>query len=128
MQPEGLITVPSAHSVKETLDKLEVLLDSKGIKVFTRIDQAAEAERAGLQMAPTELLIFGNPKGGTPLMVAQPLSAIDLPLKALAWQDANGRVWLSYNDSAYLQKRFGINEDVMKPIAGATALIELAGQ
>ena len=118
--------MPSAHGVKETLDTLEALLRDKGIKVFGRIDQAAEAKQVGLQMTPAELLIFGNPKGGTPLMVAEPLSAIDLPLKALAWQDSDGRSWLSYNDSAYLQKRFGLSDDLMKPITAAIALLAQA--
>ncbi len=118
--------MPSAYGVKETLDRLEALLRDKGIKVFARIDQAAEAKQMGLQMTPTELLIFGNPKGGTPLMVAEPLSAIDLPLKALAWQDGDGKCWLSYNDSAYLQKRFGLSDHLMKPISAAMALVAQA--
>jgi uncharacterized protein (DUF302 family) len=123
---EGIISKPSKYSVPETLHRLETLLTSKGIKVFALVDHSGEAEKAGLKMPPTQLLIFGNPKGGTPAMLAAPLLAIDLPLKALAWQDANGQVWLSYNDPSYLQQRFGINEDVMKPLAGVGALIEQA--
>jgi len=90
------------------------------------VDTSGEAEKARFKMPPTQLLIFGNPKGGTPLMLAAPTSAIDLPLKALAWQDASGQVWLSYNDPAYMQHRFGVSADVMKPLAGMGAVIEQA--
>jgi uncharacterized protein (DUF302 family) len=124
--PDGIISKPSKYSVPETLHRLETILTSKGIKIFTLIDHSGEAEKAGLKMPPTQLLIFGNPKGGTPVMLAAPTSAIDLPMKALAWQDASGQVWLSYNDAAYLQHRFGLSDDVMKPLAGLGALIEQA--
>jgi uncharacterized protein (DUF302 family) len=123
---EGIITKPSKYSVPETLHRLETILTAKGIKIFTLVDHSGEAEKAGLKMPPAQLLIFGNPKGGTPVMLAAPTSAIDLPLKALAWQDANGQVWLSYNDPAYLQRRFGLSADVLKPLAGMGALIEQA--
>jgi uncharacterized protein (DUF302 family) len=106
--PEGLVTKPGRNSVPETMDRLVTVVQSKGMTVFARIDHAAEAEKIGLKMRPTQLLIFGNPKGGTPLMVAAPTSAIDLPLKALAWQDADGKVWLTYNSPAYLKERHGI--------------------
>ena len=122
----GIIGKPSRHSVSETLDKLEAVLLSKGIKVFARIDHSGEAAKAGLAMQPTQLLIFGNPRGGTPIMVAAPCAAIDLPLKALAWQDAAGQVWLSYNDPHYLQQRFGLGEQDIAPIAGLSSLIDLA--
>ncbi|HWU38684.1 MAG TPA: DUF302 domain-containing protein [Candidatus Acidoferrum sp.] len=104
----GLITKPSKYPVAETLTRLEGVLKSKGMSIFTRIDHQAEAEKVGLQMRPAQLLIFGNPKGGTPLMVASPTAAIDLPLKALAWEDASGKVWLSYNAMSYLRTRHDI--------------------
>ncbi len=125
-QGEGIISKPSKYSVQETLHRLETILSAKGIKVFARVDHSGEAEKAGLKMPPTQLLIFGNPKGGTPVMLAAPTAAIDLPLKALAWQDANGQVWLSYNDPVYIQRRFGLADDVMKPLAGMGPVIEQA--
>jgi len=123
---EGIITKPSKYSVPETLHRLETVLTAKGIKIFALIDHGGEAEKAGLKMPPTQLLIFGNPKGGTRVMLAAPTAAIDLPLKALAWQDANGQVWLSYNDPAYIQRRFGLSAEIMQPLAGMGALIEQA--
>ena len=123
---EGIISKASKYSVPETLHRLETILGEKGIKVFALVDHSGEAEKAGLKMPPTQLLIFGNPKGGTPVMLAAPLAAIDLPMKALAWQDAGGKVWLSYNDPAYLQRRFGLSDEVMKPLAGLSAVIEQA--
>ena len=125
-QGEGIISKPSKYSVPETLHRLETILAAKGIQVFARVDHSGEAEKAGLKMPPTQLLIFGNPKGGTPVMLAAPTAAIDLPLKALAWQDGSGQVWLSYNDPAYIQRRYGLSADVMKPLAGMGAVIELA--
>jgi uncharacterized protein (DUF302 family) len=123
---EGIVSKPSKYSVPETLHRLETILTAKGVKIFALVDHSGEAEKAGLKMPPTQLLIFGNPKGGTPVMLAAPTAAIDLPLKALAWQDANGQVWLSYNDPAYMQRRFGLSADVMKPLAGMGAVIEQA--
>ncbi len=123
---EGIISKPSKYSVPETLHRLETILTLKGIKVFAQVDHSGEAEKAGLKMPPTQLLIFGNPKGGTPVMLAAPTAAIDLPWKALAWQDAAGQVWLSYNDAAYIQKRYGLGDDVIKPLAGLGAVIEQA--
>jgi uncharacterized protein (DUF302 family) len=104
----GLVTKASKYSVADTVTRLEAVLKSSGMTVFARIDHRAEAEKVGLTMRPALLLIFGNPKGGTPLMVAVPTAAIDLPLKALAWEDANGRVWLSHNSLAYLKSRHAI--------------------
>ena len=123
---EGIISKASKYSVPETLDRVDALLRSKGIKIFVRVDHSGEAEKAGLKMPPTQLLIFGNPKGGTPVMLAAPTAAIDLPLKALAWQDADGKVWLSYNDPEYLKKRYGLTDDQIKTIAGTGSLIEQA--
>lgn len=123
---KGIISKPSKYSVQETLHRLETILTAKGIKIFALVDHSGEAEKAGLKMPPTQLLIFGNPKGGTPVMLAAPTAAIDLPLKALAWQDVDGQVWLSYNDPEYLKHRFGLTDDIMKPIASMGAIIEQA--
>jgi len=123
---DGIISKPSKFSVPQTLDKLEGLLHEKGVKVFARIDHGGEAKNAGLQMPPTELLIFGNPLGGTPIMLASPAAAIDLPWKALAWQDAQGRVWLSYNDPQYLKRRFDLSDELVRPLVALGALIEKA--
>ena len=122
----GIIDIPSPHSVPETLKRVEALLKEKGLAVFCRIDHSGEAEKAGLKMRPTQLLIYGSPKAGTPLMVAAPSLAIDLPLKALAWEDAQGKVWLSYNAPEYLQQRHGFPADLLKNITGAGALLEKA--
>jgi len=122
----GIVSKPSKYSVPETLHRLETILNAKSIKVFALVDHSGEAEKAGLKMPPTQLLIFGNPKGGTPAMLAAPTAAIDLPLKALAWQDAKGQVWLSYNDPAYIQHRFGLSDNLMEPLAGIGALLEQA--
>src|SRR5664279_3785614 len=106
----GIINKPSKYSVKETLDRLEVVLKSRGLMIFARIDQRAAAETVGLIMQPTELLIFGDPKAGTPLMNSYPLLAIDLPLKAVAWESKDGRVFLIYNSPEYLKQRHGLAE------------------
>tara|TARA_R110002096_G_scaffold237051_1_gene427816 strand:- start:3 stop:455 length:453 start_codon:yes stop_codon:yes gene_type:complete len=102
---EGLVSVKSAHAVKATADRLETVLQSKGMKVFQRIDHAAGAASVGNSLRPTELIIFGNPKIGSQLMLCSQSIAIDLPQKALIWEDANGQVWLSYNDPGYLTRR-----------------------
>jgi uncharacterized protein (DUF302 family) len=104
----GVATKASTYPVAETLARLERVLTAKGMTVFARIDHRAEAERIGLAMRPAQLLIFGNPKGGTPLMVAAPTAALDLPLKALVWEDDGGKVWVSYNRVAYLAQRHEI--------------------
>jgi uncharacterized protein (DUF302 family) len=108
MAENGLVTIASSHSVKATIDRLEADARSKGLTIFARVDHAGGAAAIGLALRPTELLIFGNAKGGTPLMQAAQSSGIDLPLKALAWEDAAGTVWLSYNDPAWLAERHGI--------------------
>jgi uncharacterized protein (DUF302 family) len=112
----GIINKPSKYSVPETLDRLEAVLRSKGMKIFARVDQQAEAEKVGLEMRPTQLLIFGDPKSGTPIMNSNPSIAIDLPLKALAWEAADGKVWLSYNSPHYLQMRHGLEYEPFKPV------------
>jgi uncharacterized protein (DUF302 family) len=119
----GFISKLSPHSVPETIQRLSALLKSKGVAIFALIDHSGEAEKAGLKMRPTQLLIFGNPKGGMPLMLAAPSTAIDLPLKALVWEDADGKVWLSYNSPDYLQQRHGFPADLGKNIAAIEPLL-----
>jgi uncharacterized protein (DUF302 family) len=123
---KGLIHLDSKHSVDETLQRLQALLQEKNIKLFTLIDHSGEAVKAGLAMRPTKLLIFGNPKGGTPLMQAAPTTAIDLPLKALVWEDVDGNVKLTYNDPTYLQQRHNIPAELVPNIAGVSGLLEKA--
>jgi uncharacterized protein (DUF302 family) len=125
MAVNGLVTLQSAFSVKETVDRLAAEVQAKGMSVFARIDHAAGAAAAGLALRPTELLIFGNAKGGTPLMQAQQTVGIDLPLKALAWQDAGGKVWLSYNEPEWLARRHGeaALKAVTDPLAGVLAAV-----
>ncbi len=126
MSGNGLTTLPSAHGAKETMDRLEAEVKSKGLAVFARIDHAAGAREAGLTLRPTEVLIFGNAMGGTPLMQALQTAAIDLPLKALVLEDANGRVWLSYNEPAWIAQRHGDAAsvaDVTARLAGVLAAL-----
>lgn len=108
MAADGLTTIPSSYGPKETMDRLEAEIKAKGMTVFARIDHAAGAAQAGLSLRPTEVLIFGNAKAGTPLMQSNQTIGIDLPLKALVWQDANGKVWLSYNEPSWLAQRHGL--------------------
>lgn len=120
---EGLVSVKSPHSVKETLDRFESAAKARKLNVFLRLDHAAGAQKIGKTLRPTELLIFGNPQGGTPLMECAQAVGIDLPLKALAWQDANAQVWLAYNDPRYLAARHGASEcpvvqNLSKALAG----------
>jgi len=122
----GIVNIPSKHSVPETLDRLTAILDAKQIRVFARIDHSGEARAAGLSMRPTQLLVFGSPLAGTPLMIGAPEIAIDLPLKALAWEDEHGKVWLSYNSPSYLQTRFGIGDELIRNIAGIASFVEQA--
>src|ERR1022692_500069 len=105
---EGIINIASNHSVDQTVEKLKGVLQAKGVNLFVLVDHSGEAENVGMKMRPTKLLIFGNPKGGTPLMLAAPSIAIDLPLKILISEDSQGRVWVSYNSPAYLQERHGV--------------------
>lgn len=122
----GLIRIASPYSVPETLQRLETLLQSKGLKIFARIDHSGEAAKVGLEMHPTQVLLFGSPKGGTPVMLATPSVAIDLPLKALVAEDDQGKVWITYNDPEYLQKRHGFPPELVKNLAGAGALLQKA--
>ena len=122
----GLVDLPSKHSVDETVEKLNGILQSKGVTLFAMIDHSAEAAKAGLKMRPTKLLIFGNPKSGTPVMLAAPSSAIDLPLKILIWEDARGKVWVAYNSPAYLQERHDFPPELIQNIAVVEALAKAA--
>jgi uncharacterized protein (DUF302 family) len=124
----GIVTKPSNHSVDETVEKLKSILQAKGVTLFALVDHSGEAAKAGLKMPATKLLIFGNPKGGTPVMLAAPTSAIDLPLKILVWEDAAQKVWLSYNSAAYLQQRHGIPQDLLQNIAVVETLAAKAGE
>ena len=123
----GLISEPSQHSVDETANKLKELLQVKGVMLFAFVDHSGEAEKVGMKMRPTKLLIFGNPRAGTPVMLAAPTSAIDLPLKILIWEDSQGRVWLTYNDPAYLQQRHSIPQDLLPNLAVVRNLVASAG-
>ena len=120
---EGMIRVESSHSVGETADRLQGMLEAKGMTVFARVDHAAGAKKAGHSLPPKELLIFGNPKIGTPLMKCAPDIAIDLPQKALIYEDGNGQVWIAYNDPAYLKLRHQVEgcDEVLKKVSGALA-------
>jgi len=122
----GLVQIASPRSVPETLQRLEEILRSKGMTIFARMDHSGEAAKVGLEMHPTQVLLFGSPKGGTPVMVAAPSVAIDLPLKALVAEDDQGKVWVTYNSPEYLQQRHGIPEELVKNLAGAGALLQKA--
>ena len=124
MAANGIISKASKHSVDETVEKLKDILQAKGVMLFALVDHSGEAEKAGMKMRPTKLAIFGNPKAGTPLMLAAPSAAIDLPLKILVWEDAQGKVWVSYNSAAYLQERHGLPQELMQNIAVAETLAE----
>jgi len=120
---DGLVAIKSPHNPKDTMDRLEALLKQKGLTIFARIDHAVGAARVGQVLRPTEVLIFGNPQGGTPFMQCAQTVGIDLPLKALVWQDASGQVWLGYNDPSFLAQRHGaspcpVTENLKKALAG----------
>ncbi len=133
MPADGLITLPSNHGPSETMSRLETAVKAKGMSVFARIDHAAAAANIGMLLRPTEVLIFGNPKGGTPLMQSTQTIAIDLPLRSLVWQDASGKTWLSYNDPAWLAKRHALDPhlaafvDALSAALGAVAKTATAG-
>lgn len=125
---KGIVDIPSNHTVDETVSRLKNILQSKGVMLFAVIDHSGEAEKAGLKMPPTKLLIFGNPKAGTPLMVAAPSAAIDLPLKILVREDGQAKTWVSYNSAAYLQQRHGFPPDLIQNIAAVEAIATAAAQ
>lgn len=120
----GMIHLSSPYSVAETVDRLEAVIQTQGLKLFCRIDHSGEAAKIGLKMHPTQVIIFGSPKGGTPVMLASPTAAIDLPLKALIWEDGGGKVWISYNRPDYLQHRHNISDGLLKNIAGIGPLLQ----
>jgi len=124
----GIVTVPSHHSVDQTVAKLEGILQAKGVKLFALVDHGGEAKMVGVQMRPTKLLIFGNPKAGTPLMIASPSIAIDLPFKALVWEEADAKVWISYNAPAYLQARHGLPQQLVPTLAVIETLAKNAAE
>ena len=128
MAAEGLTTIPSIYEPKETMDRLEAALKARGLTIFARIDHAAGAAEAGLPLRPTELVIFGNAKGGTPLMQADQTAGIDLPLKTLVWQDASGKAWLSYNDPAWIAERRGLGKAVDATVAAMAGLLDGAAK
>jgi uncharacterized protein (DUF302 family) len=115
-QGTGIVNVPSRHTVDQTVEKLKAILDEKGVTLFALVDHSGEAEKVGMKMPPTKLLIFGSPKAGTPLMLAAPSVAIDLPLKILVWEDGEKSVWISYNSVAYLEERHGLPPELLKNI------------
>ena len=124
---KGIIDKPSNHAVDETVEKVKNILQSKGVTLFALVDHSGEAERVGMKMRPTKLLIFGNPKGCIPVMLAAPSVAIDHPLKILIWEDGLGQAWLSYNSSTYLQERHSLPLDLMQNIAVVEAFAADAG-
>lgn len=121
MTENGLVSVESRFGVAETIDRLVETVISAGLRVFARIDHAAGAQEVGAALRPTELLIFGHPKGGTPLMQERQLAGIDLPIKALAWEDEQGKVWLSYNDAHWLAERHGLGDASRDAVAAIAA-------
>ncbi len=125
---KGIVDVMSQHTVDQTVERLKAILAEKGVTLFALVDHSGEAEMAGMKMNPTKLAIFGSPRAGTPLMVARPSVAIDLPLKILVWQDNEGKVWVSYNAPEYLMERHGLPADLMRSIAVVEGLAEKAAE
>ena len=125
---KGIVVKASNHSVEETVNRLKNILQAKGITLFAVIDHSGEAEKVGMEMSPTQLLIFGNPKAGTPLMLASPTSAIDLPLKILVWADARGKVWVSYNSPQFLQERHNLPPELLQNVATVETLATKAAE
>jgi uncharacterized protein (DUF302 family) len=123
----GIIDKASSHSVDETVERLKGILAAKGVMLFALIDHSGEAEKVGMKMPPTKLLIFGSPRAGTPLMLAAPSVAIDLPLKILIWEDSGGKVWVSYNSPTYLGERHGLPQELLPNIAVVETLAVQAG-
>jgi len=123
----GIIDTPSSHSVDETVERLKEILQAKEITLFALVDHSGEAKKVGMKMRPTKLLIFGNPKAGTPIMLAAPTSAIDLPLKILIWEDAQGKVWVTYNSPVYLQERHSLPTELLQNIEVVKTLAAKAG-
>jgi uncharacterized protein (DUF302 family) len=125
---KGMVDSPSSHSVDQTVAKLKAILQAKGVTLFALVDHSGEAEKVGMKMPPTKLLIFGSPKAGTPLMLAAPSIAIDLPLKVLVWEGADGKVWVSYNSPDYLKDRHGLPQELLENIAVVETLAAKAAE
>lgn len=125
---EGIVSKLSPFSVEETLEHLQQAIHSRNLKLFAHIDHSGEAKRVGLKMQEAHVLIFGNPKAGTPLMIASPLLALDLPLKVLIWQSEDDRVWVSFTSATYLKARYSLPQELIGNIAGVDALVEMALQ
>jgi uncharacterized protein (DUF302 family) len=128
IESNGIVTIPSDHTVDETVARLKGILELKGVTLFALVDHSGEAEKAGLTMPPTKLLIFGSPRAGTPVMLAAPSIAIDLPLKILIWEDEQGKTWISYNSPAYLQQRHGVPPELLATLAVVETLAAKAGE
>lgn len=124
----GVVKLPSRHSVAATIDRLEASLRQRGVLVFARIDFSGDAARAGLRMPPQQMLIFGNPRAGTPLMLQVPEVGLDLPLKVLAWEDARGHVWAAYNAPGYIVQRYGLEAAYAANLAAVVPIIEAAAR
>jgi uncharacterized protein (DUF302 family) len=124
----GIVRIASHHTVAETMSRIESLLKQRGILVFARIDFSADAARAGLSMRPEQLLMFGNPKAGTPLMQAAPIAGLDLPLKALVWEDGDDRTWIAYNDPLYIVRRHALAPTLSANLAAVIPILESAAQ
>jgi uncharacterized protein (DUF302 family) len=125
---KGIVDIPSHHPVDETVNRLKAILEAKGVTLFALVDHSGEADRAGMKMPPTKLLIFGSPKAGTPVMLAAPSIAIDLPLKILVWQGADAKTWISYNAPEYLRERHNVPADLMQNISVVEALAAKAAE
>jgi uncharacterized protein (DUF302 family) len=128
MSASGITDIASHHSVDATVERIRGILETRGVGLFALVDHSGEAEKAGMKMRPTKLLIFGSPKAGTPVMVAAPSIAVDLPLKILVWEDEAGKVWISYNSAEYLRGRHNVPEELMKNIAAAEGIAAKAAE
>ena len=128
VQGNGIVNTLSNHSVDETVEKLKQILQTKGVTLFAVVDHSGEAEKAGMKMLPTKLLIFGSPKAGTPVMLAAPSIALDLPLRILVWEDSQGKVWTSYNRAEYLQQRHGVPQQFVQTLAVVETLANKANE
>jgi uncharacterized protein (DUF302 family) len=116
MNPKGVITRPSNYSVKETIDRIQHFLQEQGVTIYARIDQQSELDKSGLHIPPLEFILFGKPKAGGPLMIENPLAALDLPLKIIAWEDPQHKVSLAYNDAAWIRERYSLSEAISAPL------------
>jgi uncharacterized protein (DUF302 family) len=125
---QGIVSIPSLHGVDATVEKLKDILNRQGVEIFALINHSGEAEKAGIPMRNTKLLIFGNPKAGTPLMLASPTAALDLPLKILVWEDGDGKVWLSYNSVEYIRQRHSLPPELAANIAVIETLARKAAE